>query len=60
MRATVEALVRPIFAQGHTTVYAASCCGRLYVGVERPVRCADHPEAPLEVFTYRVGDFATT
>lgn len=44
----LKRLAEPFFDQGTTPVYAATCCGRLFVGEVAPVKCrvcGGRPEA---------------
>ena len=50
----IEVLAKPIREQEgvDSVVYTAQCpegCPRVYVGVDRPMYCGDHPETELTV-----------
>ncbi len=55
----LRALVRPYFQQGDEIVHVATCCGRVFAGTIKPTHCRDHPDRPLDVFTYKVAEFPT-
>lgn len=47
-------LVAPILQQDSVTaVYVAECCGRVYVGIEPPKHCQNHPSKELNVRVYK-------
>lgn len=53
MTAIIEALAAPLRRQdAGAPVYTAQCregCMRVYVGVDRPLYCGEHPKIELDV-----------
>lgn len=48
-RALIEAILLPWRVQGVEMVYAAECCGRMWVGKTRPLHCSTcKAEVPSE------------
>lgn len=47
--AVVRALAKPYFDQGAKEVVMATCCGRLFAGVEVPAQCRNCENSPKVV-----------
>lgn len=46
----LKALVEPMLNQESVyTLYAATCCNRVYVGMVKPLYCQNHPDQELDV-----------
>jgi hypothetical protein len=45
-----------MFTQGADLLYVTECCGRLYVGLTAPAKCAEDAEHVLDVRELRPGD----
>lgn len=60
MEPNVSVLAKPLFDSGAKKVFVSKCCGRLYVGVEKPKGCRTCKE-PLnveEVIAEQLGESA--
>lgn len=51
MNDIIRRLTAPLLAQGEPAVYAAECCGRIFVSIARPETCGkcNQPFDAIEV-----------
>lgn len=49
-------LAKPFFDQGATEVFMATCCGRLYAGIEPPKSCRGCQRTPIVVSFTSIGE----